>query len=124
MEAAFLYKLRKTECKETGTGPDTRKSKCSCVVETSGSTRKRLEGTQPKDYEDHSAGRGFNSLSHYNLVHKFIPLPQAIKNTGSESRSGQRMGEHECLAADESQKQKRGHAGGTEEKEEQFILLR
>ena len=26
------------------------------------------------------------------------------------------MEEHECLAADESQKQKRGHAGGTEKK--------
>ena len=23
--------------------------------------------------------RGINSLSHYNLVHKFIPMPQAMK---------------------------------------------
>ena len=28
---------------------------------------------------NHIAGRGDNSLQHYNLVHKFIPMPQAIK---------------------------------------------
>ena len=30
-------------------------------------------------HEDHIAGRGDNSLQHYNLVHKFIPMPQAMK---------------------------------------------
>ena len=25
------------------------------------------------------AGKGENSLQHYNLVHKFIPMPQAMK---------------------------------------------
>ena len=25
------------------------------------------------------AGKGENSLQHYNLVHKFIPMPQALK---------------------------------------------
>ena len=29
--------------------------------------------------EDHIAGKGENSLQHYNLVHKFIPMPQAMK---------------------------------------------
>ena len=29
--------------------------------------------------EDHIGGRGDNSLQHYNLVHKFIPMPHAIK---------------------------------------------
>ena len=33
----------------------------------------------PNHHEDHIAGKGENSLQHYNLVHKFIPLPQAIK---------------------------------------------
>ena len=27
----------------------------------------------------HIAGKGENSLQHYNLVHKFIPMPQAMK---------------------------------------------
>ena len=29
------------------------------------------------NHEDHIAGRGDNSLQHFNLVHKFIPMPQA-----------------------------------------------
>ena len=29
--------------------------------------------------EDHIAGKGENSLHHYNLVHKFTPMPQAMK---------------------------------------------
>ena len=28
---------------------------------------------------DHIAGKGDSSLQHYNLVHKFIPMPQAMK---------------------------------------------
>ena len=32
-----------------------------------------------KNNEDHIAGKGFTSMSHYNLVHKFIPMPQATK---------------------------------------------
>ena len=31
------------------------------------------------NHEDHIAGKGENSLQHYNLVHKFIPMPQAMK---------------------------------------------
>ena len=33
----------------------------------------------PNHHEDHIAGKGDNSLQHYNLVHKFIPMPQAMK---------------------------------------------
>ena len=33
----------------------------------------------PHHHEDHFAGKGENSLQHYNLVHKFIPMPQAMK---------------------------------------------
>ena len=33
----------------------------------------------PHHHEDHNAGKGENSLQHYNLVHKFIPMPQAMK---------------------------------------------
>ena len=29
--------------------------------------------------EDQNAGKGENSLQHYNLVHKLIPMPQAMK---------------------------------------------
>ena len=34
----------------------------------------------PKRYpEDHIPAKGINSQSHYNLAHKFIPMPQAFK---------------------------------------------
>ena len=33
----------------------------------------------PTHHEDHIAGKLDNSLQHYNLVRKFIPMPQAKK---------------------------------------------
>ena len=33
----------------------------------------------PHHHEDHIAGKGENLLQHYNLVHKFMPMPQALK---------------------------------------------
>ena len=33
----------------------------------------------PNHHEDHITGKGNNSLQHYNLVHKFIPMPQAMQ---------------------------------------------
>ena len=38
-----------------------------------------MEGTLHKDHEDHIAEKGINSLNHYNLVHKFIPMLQAMR---------------------------------------------
>ena len=36
-------------------------------------------GSLHKNHEYHIAGKGMNSLSRYNIVHKFIPMPQAMK---------------------------------------------
>ena len=55
------------------------KSKFSCILEASESTRLRMGESLPNCHEDHVAGRGDNSLQHYNLIHKFIPMPQAMK---------------------------------------------
>ena len=33
----------------------------------------------PNHHADRIAGKGNNSLQHYKLVHKFIPMPQAMK---------------------------------------------
>ena len=38
-----------------------------------------MEGSQSKNHEDHLAGRGLTSLSRSYLVHKFIPMPEAMK---------------------------------------------
>ena len=46
----------------------------------------------PHHHEDHIAGKGENSLQHYNLVHKFIAMPQAMKIPAAKGSSGQGMG--------------------------------
>ena len=55
------------------------KSKFACILEASESARLPMEDYLPNYHEDHIAGKGDNSLQHYNLVHKFIPVPQAMK---------------------------------------------
>ena len=54
-------------------------SKLACILEASESTRLRVGVSFPNHHEDHIAGKGDNSLQHYNLLHKFIPMPQAFK---------------------------------------------
>ena len=41
--------------------------------------RNRLEGVPQRYLEDHIAAKGINSLSHYSLERKFIPMPEALK---------------------------------------------
>ena len=55
------------------------KTKLACILEADESTRLRMEESLPNHHEDHIAGKGDNSLQHYNLVHKFIPMPQAME---------------------------------------------
>ena len=56
-------------------------------------TKKRLEPTLPKDHDDHRAERGYNSISHWNLVHKFVPMPQAMKIPDAKASTGWGMEE-------------------------------
>ena len=61
-------------------GSDKNKTKLACILEANESTRMRMGNSIPSNHhEDHIAGKGNNSLQHYNLVHKFIPVPQAMK---------------------------------------------
>ena len=51
-------------------------------------------------------------MTHYNLVHKFSPMPQAIKNPRCKSGSGEGMEEardDSSLATGECQKQEGGY---------------
>ena len=47
------------------------KSKLACILEASESARPRMGESSPNHHEDHIAGKGD--------VHKFIPVPQAMK---------------------------------------------
>ena len=55
------------------------RTKLACILEADESTRLRMGNSIPHHHEDHVAGNGENSLQHYNLVHKFVPMPQAMK---------------------------------------------
>ena len=55
------------------------KTKLAFILEASESTRLRMGESLPNHHQDHIAGKGEKSLQHYNLVHKFIPMPQAMK---------------------------------------------
>ena len=79
MPAAMPCKTQREKYRETCRVEKKCKTKYACIVEADESTRKRMEGSLHKYHEDHIAGKGMNSLSHYNLVHKFIPVPQAMK---------------------------------------------
>ena len=66
--------------KNCGSGASNKiKTKLACILEAGESTRLRMGESLPNHHEDHVAGRGNNSLPHCNLVHKFIPMPQAMK---------------------------------------------
>ena len=60
-------------------GSDTNKTKLACILEANECTRMRMGNSEPHNHEDHIAGKGENSLQHHNLVHKLIPMPQAMK---------------------------------------------
>ena len=82
MPAAMPCKTPMNSSGETFRGIGKSKTKDACIAEADESTRSRLEGVPFRYHEDHIATKGTNSVSHYNLMHKFIPLPQALKNTG------------------------------------------
>ena len=79
MPAAMLCKTPANCRGETCLSIGKRKTKCACIVDADESMRIRLKGIPQRYHEDHIATKGINSLSHENLVHKFIPMPQALK---------------------------------------------
>ena len=65
--------------KNCGSGASNKiQTKLACILEADESTRMRMGNSIPHHHEDHIAGKDENSLQHYNLVHKFIPVPQVM----------------------------------------------
>ena len=74
---AMPCKIMKKNC---GSGGSNKlKTRLACILEADESTRLRMGESSPNHHEDHIAGKGENSLQHYNLVHKFVLVPQAVK---------------------------------------------
>ena len=65
--------------------PTKLKTKLACILEADESTRMGMRNSIPHYHEDHIARKGENSLQHYNLVHKFIPMPHAMKILAAEA---------------------------------------
>ena len=68
-------------------------------VESRESTWQRVESSQPKNHEDHIASKGFTSMTHHNLVHKFIPMPQVMKIPDAKAAVGKEWKKLETIPA-------------------------
>ena len=80
MASAMLCQTSKNSQHDATLGKSNEiKSKLVCFLDASESTRLRVGESLPNHHGDHIAGKGDNSLQHYNLVHKFIPMPQVMK---------------------------------------------
>ena len=75
---------------ETCSSTGKRKTKYACLVDTDEYMRIPLQGVPERYHEDHIATKGINSLSHKNLVHKFVPMPQALKIVDAKGCSGKK----------------------------------
>ena len=74
------------------------KTRLARILEADESTRLRMGESLPNHHEDHIAGKEHNSLQHYNLVHKFIPMPQAMKIPAAKVRSKKEVTDEEDIS--------------------------
>ena len=90
-------KIMKKNCGSGGSNKI--KTKLACILEASESTRLRMGESLPNHHEDHIAGKGDNSLQHYNLVHKFITMPQAMKIPAAKAAADKEWEKLEKISA-------------------------
>ena len=62
-----------------------------CIVESFKSTRQRVESFEPKNHEDHIAGKGFTSMSHDKFGAQVHPDTTSNENSGCQSCRQQRV---------------------------------
>ena len=97
--------------KNCGSGGSNKiETKLACIPQVDEPTRMRMGDSLPNHHEDHIAVEGDNSLQHYNLVHKFILVPQVLKIPASKAVVDKEWGKLEKISAWNltSQKQERG----------------
>ena len=105
MPPVVLCKIQIKSRGETHRSIGKRKTKYACIVDADESMRIRLEGVPQRYHEDHITAKDVHSLNHYNLVHKFIPVPQAMKIPDAKAaveKNGKNW-RKSGMAADESQ---------------------
>ena len=85
MPAAMPCKIPIKSSDETYRNIGKRQTRFACVVDADESTRPRVQGAVHKSHQDHVTAIGMNSMTHYSLVHKFIPMLQAFKILDAEA---------------------------------------
>ena len=133
MEAAMPCKKRPKVTwrpQETGAklkaSKEVLKTKYGGIVVSDESTRQRVEPSMPKLHEDHIADKGINSINRYNLVQKFVPMPQAMKIPGVKAAVDKEWKKLEAISAwklKKSQEQEGGHKRGTKKTKGKCTLL-
>ena len=99
MAPAMPCKIVKNH-KNCGNGASNKvKSKLACILEASESSRLRMGEPLPTHQEDPIAGKGDNSLQHFNLVHKFIPMPRAMKISAAKAAVDTKWEKLETISA-------------------------
>ena len=101
------------------------KTRFRCIAEAHESTRQRIESVTRRIHDGHIAGKGQNSVLHYNSVHKFIPMLQAMRITDAKAAVDKGWKKLETLPAWklESQEQKGGHRRRHRKTTTKFTLL-
>ena len=84
---------------ETCSSIGKRKTKYACIADADEYMRIRLEGVPQRYHEDHIAAKVINSISRYNLVHKFIPMPQALKISDAKAAAEKELEKLEKIPA-------------------------
>ena len=74
--------------------PTKLKTKLACILGADESTGMRMGNSIPSNHEDHLAGKGENSLQHYNLVH-----PQAMRIPAAKAAVDKEWEELEKISA-------------------------
>ena len=92
-----------------------------CIVESHKSTRQRVESSLPTKHEDRIAGKGSTSMIHYNLVHKILPVPQAMKIPDAQAavdKEWKKTRHNPSMATGECQEQEGGYSRSTKTQKE------
>ena len=73
------------------------KSKLACILEASESTRLRMGESLPNHHEDHIAGKGDNSLQHYNFgTQVYSYAPSHVQQRQQWTRNGKNWRKFRC----------------------------
>ena len=91
MPAAMPCKIPIKRSEETHRNIGKRKTRFACIVDADESTRPRVQGAVHTSHQDHITAKGMNSMTHYSLVRKFIPMPQAMKIPAAKDSSREIM---------------------------------